>query len=186
MLEPVAVRVQELQRRLGEAIFARVAGPEGPVTRTCCAGCTWPEADSFLRCHQRYGARPLDAAGCDGYLADAARIAVALGVPGPPRTQAELATALGGYRPELRAIPEAIDAARFLVRRPPLPLAARGPYALLAAAAVAELPDWARRELRLPRLPAAEPALVRPAGRAITGAIRWAMSARRQELPGRS
>jgi len=30
------------------------------------------ETDSFLRCHQRYGARPLDAAGSDGYVADAA------------------------------------------------------------------------------------------------------------------
>ena len=34
------------------------------------------ETDSFLRCHQRYGARPLDDAGCDGYVADTARIAI--------------------------------------------------------------------------------------------------------------
>ena len=58
------------------------------------------EADSFLRCHQRYGARPLDAAGCDGNVADAAVIALALGVADPPRTRAELAAALDEYRPE--------------------------------------------------------------------------------------
>lgn len=137
------------------------------------------EADSFLRCHQRYGTQPLDAAECDGYLADAARIASALGVPDPPRTQAELAAALSAYRPELRATPEALDAARFLVRSPPLPPLARGPYALLAAAAIAELPTWASRELGLPRLPLAESVLVPPAGHAMVSAIRWAMSAPR-------
>jgi uncharacterized protein (DUF2236 family) len=137
------------------------------------------EADSFLRCHQRYGARPLDEAGCDGYVADAARIAVALGVPDPPQTRAELAEALRAYRPELRATPEALEAARFLVWNPPLPLLARGPYTLLAATAIAELPAWARRELRLPRLPVAESVIVPPAGHAIVGAIRWAMAARR-------
>ena len=137
------------------------------------------EADSFLRCHQRYGTRPLDAAGCDGYVDDAARIALALGVPDPPRTQAELAAALSSYQAELRAIPEAVEAARFLVRTPPLPLVARGPYALLAATAVGELPAWARRELRLPKPRAAESVLVPSAGHGIVSAIRWAMSGRR-------
>lgn len=137
------------------------------------------ETDSFLRCHQRYGAQPLDADGCDGYVADTARIALALGVTDPPRTREELAEALGAYRPELRATPEALEAARFLVRNPPLPLVARGPYALLAATAIAELPRWARRELRLQGPHAAESVLVTPAGHAIVGTIRWAMGARR-------
>jgi uncharacterized protein (DUF2236 family) len=137
------------------------------------------EADSFLRCYQRYGTRPLDAAECDGYVADAARVALALGVPDPPRTRAELAAALDSYRPELRAIPEAREAARFLVWNPPLPLLARGPYALLTATAVAELPAWARRELRLPPPNVAESVLVPPVGRGIVGAVRWAMGARR-------
>jgi uncharacterized protein (DUF2236 family) len=137
------------------------------------------ETDSFLRCHQRYGARPLDAAGCDGYVADTARIALALGVPDPPRTRRQLAAAIEDYRPELRATPEALEAARFLVWNPPLPLLARGPYTLLAATAIAELPVWARPELRLPRLHGAESVLVPPAGRAIVSTIRWAMGARR-------
>jgi uncharacterized protein (DUF2236 family) len=142
------------------------------------------ETDSFLRCHQRYGTRPLDPAGCDGYVADAARIAIALGVPDPPATQRELAVALDGYRPELRATAEAREAARFLVWNPPLPLLARGPYALLAATAIAELPAWARRELRLPVPHAAESALMAPVGRGVIGAIRWAMAPRRAQPQG--
>jgi len=137
------------------------------------------EADSFLRCHQRYGAVPLDAAECDGYVADAARIAQALGVPDPPRTQAELDSVLDAYRPELRATPESREVARFLVWHPPLPPLARGPYALLAATAVAELPPWARRLLRLPRRGAIETVLVPPVGRGVVGTVRWAMAARR-------
>jgi uncharacterized protein (DUF2236 family) len=137
------------------------------------------ETDSFLRCHQRYGVQPLDADERDGYVADTARIALALGVPDPPRTQRELAEALAAYRPELRAIPEALEAARFLVRNPPLPLLARGPYGLLAAAAIAALPAWERRELRLPRLPVGESVLIPPAGHAIVSAVRWAMASRR-------
>jgi len=135
------------------------------------------EADSFLRCYQRYGTRPLDQAGCDGYVADTARIAAALGVIDPPRTRAELEAALAAYRPELRATPQAIEAARFLVRNPPLPLLARGPYALLATAAIGELPGWARRELRLPRAPVGESVLVPTAGHASVSAIRWVLRA---------
>ena len=55
---------------------------------------TWvhiAEADSFLRAHARFGAQPLDQARRDGYVADLARIGTALGVPDPPRTEAELA-----------------------------------------------------------------------------------------------
>jgi uncharacterized protein (DUF2236 family) len=285
--EPIAARLDTLQRRLGEALFARVAGPEGPANRARFAapGPRWfgddrpirrvhgdaamfvgglralllqslhpqamtavaqhsdyrsdpwgrlqrtstflavttfgtagdaqravdqvrrvhqhvtgtgadgvpyraddphllrwvhvAEADSFLRMHQRYGTRPLDAAGCDGYVADAARIAEALGVTDPPRTRQELDAALRDYLPELRAIPQAREAARFLVWNPPLPLVARGPYALLAATAVAELPAWARRELRLPPPHAVESLLVPPVGRGVVGAIRWVMGARR-------
>ena len=33
MAEPIAARLDTLQRRLGEALFARVAGPEGRANR---------------------------------------------------------------------------------------------------------------------------------------------------------
>ncbi len=140
---------------------------------------TWvhiAEADSFLRAHQRFGAWPLDAAARDGYVADMARIAAELGVPDPPCTEAELADRIRQYRPELHGTPQSRAAARFLLVNPPLPVVARAPYGMLAAAATSLLPGWARRPLYLPRLPLTEAALVRPAGHAVIQGIRWATS----------
>ncbi|MEU9330703.1 oxygenase MpaB family protein [Streptomyces canus] len=134
------------------------------------------ETDSFLRAHERYGARPLDPAGYDAYVADTARVAEALGVVAPPRDRRELSERLAAYRPELHATPEARAAARFLLLRPPLPLAVRPFYGGLAASAVALLPSWARDMLWLPRLPLVDDLAVRPTGQALTRTIRWAMT----------
>jgi hypothetical protein len=54
-----------------------------------------------------------------------------------------------------------------------LPLLARGPYAILSSTAVATLPVWARKPLRLPYLPIAEATGVRFAGRALMRGLRW-------------
>jgi uncharacterized protein (DUF2236 family) len=134
------------------------------------------EVDSFLYAYQRYGAGTLDQAGRDGYVADAARVAAALGVLDPPATEAQVRAELAGYRPELEGTAEARDAARFMLLTPPLPLAARAPYAILAAAAVASLPRWARWPLRLPYLPLAEATVVRLAGDGLVRGIRWVMT----------
>ncbi|MFG2577134.1 oxygenase MpaB family protein [Streptomyces sp. NPDC048481] len=134
------------------------------------------ETDSFLRAHERFGAAPLDADGYDAYVADTARVAEALGVPDPPRDRDELAERLSAYRPELRATPEARSTARFLLLRPPVPLAVRPLYGGLAANAVALLPPWARGMLWLPRVPLVEGLAVRPAGQVLTRAIRWVMT----------
>lgn len=139
------------------------------------------EVDSFLRAHRRFGAHPLDDAGYDGYVADAAQVARALGVPDPPCDQAELAAVLASYRPELRATPQAREAARFMLVHPPLPWLARGPYAVLAANAVAMIPLWARGPLRLPSLPVAERTAIPLAGQGLTRTIRWAMKPPPQE-----
>ncbi|HEY2044471.1 MAG TPA: oxygenase MpaB family protein [Jatrophihabitans sp.] len=135
------------------------------------------EVDSFLAAHQRYGAQPLDADGRDGYVADTARVAAALGVIEPPSTEDELHLQLASYRAELQGTSQARDAARFLLLQPPLPIAARAPYALLGAAAVGLLPRWARWPLRLPYLPIAEATVVRVAGAGMVRTIRWAMTA---------
>jgi uncharacterized protein (DUF2236 family) len=162
------------------AIHQRVTGiaPDGrPYAASDPHLLTWvhiAEADSFLRAHTRFGTRPLDQAERDGYLADMARVGAELGVPDPPRTQAELAERIDEYRPELAGTAQAREAARFLLLNPPLPLIARAPYGVLAAAAVSLLPGWARRPLLLPRLPVTEAVVVRPAGRAMVHAIRWA------------
>lgn len=141
------------------------------------------EVHTFLRAHQRHGADPLDAAGCDGYVADMARIATALGVPDPPTDVAGLERRLDSYRPELRLTPEARATARFLLLDPPVPLVVRPAYGVIAAGAVALLPRWASRELGLPRLPFAESLCVVPLGNAMTSAIRWAMRPMRPAPP---
>ncbi|MCD4525618.1 oxygenase MpaB family protein [Nocardioides sp. cx-173] len=137
------------------------------------------EVDSFLRAHTVYGKKPLDQAGRDEYVAQTAEVARRLGVVDPPLTEAELADALAAYEPELRGTPEAREAVRFLMLKPPLPLAARAPYGVLVAAAVGLMPRWTRRPLRLPWLPVSERTVVRALGTAATGAIRWAMGAPR-------
>ncbi|WP_328642792.1 oxygenase MpaB family protein [Streptomyces canus] len=141
------------------------------------------ETDSFLRAHERYGARPLAPAGYDGYVADTARVAEALGVIDPPRDRRALAGRLAMYRPELRATPEARAAARFLLLHPPVPLAVRPFYGVLAANAVALLPQRERGVLRLPRLPVVEGLAIQPAGLLLTHTIRWAMSSGSRSRP---
>jgi uncharacterized protein (DUF2236 family) len=135
------------------------------------------EVDSFLLAHQLYGAAPLDQSGRDGYVADTARVATALGVPDPPHTERELAERIEAYRPELAGTPAARDAARFLLLTPPLPIVARAPYGVLAATSVAMLPAWARMPLLLPYFPPLEATVIRAAGRVLVGGIRWALTA---------
>jgi uncharacterized protein (DUF2236 family) len=172
---------QEAIRRV-RAIHRHVTGvaPDGrPYAASDPHLLTWvhiAEADSFLRAHTRFGARPLNQAGRDGYVADMARIGAELGVPDPPCCEAELADRIALYRAELAGTAQARAAARFLLLSPPLPVVARAPYGMLAAAAVSLLPWWARRPLRLPRLPVTEAAVVRPAGHAVVHAIRWAIT----------
>lgn len=133
------------------------------------------EVDSFLTAHQRYGARPLDQAGRDRYVAEIARVAEELGADGVPHSEAELRAEIDRFRPELEGTAAARATARFLLLRPPLPVAARAPYSVLAATAVSLLPWWARRQLLLPYLPLTEAVVVRAAGALATRTIRWAM-----------
>ncbi len=135
------------------------------------------EVDSFLAAHQRYGVEPLDADGRNGYIQDTGRVAQALGVLDPPQNEAELREQLDSYRPELEGTPQARAAARFVLLRPPVPLALRPAYGVLAAASVSLLPMWTRWPLRLPYLPLTEAVVVRSAGGLLTRSIRWAMTA---------
>ena len=134
------------------------------------------EVDSFLRAHQLYGAHPLDQSGRDGYVADTARVAAALGVVNPPRTERDLTERIEAFRPELTSTQSAREAARYLLLTPPLPVVARAPYGLLAATSVAMLPAWARMPLRLPYVPPVEATLIRLSGRVVVGGIRWALT----------
>jgi uncharacterized protein (DUF2236 family) len=134
------------------------------------------EIDSFLRAHNRYGKHRLDQAGRDEYVAQTAVVAEKLGVVDPPRSEAELTQVLESYRPELKGTGHAHEAISYLVWHPDLPLAARPGYLAIAAAAIAMMPGWSRRELRLPRLPITERTGARALGTLATGTIRWAMT----------
>ena len=163
------------------AIHERVRGtaPDGrPYAASDPHLLTWvhvTEADSFLRSYQRYAVPPLTPAEADLYVEQTGVVASRLGVPDPPRTVAELDACLEAYRPELQSTPAAREAARFLLVHPPLPVVARPGYAALAAGAVAMLPVWARRPLRLPWLPLTERVVGRPLGGVATATVRWAM-----------
>jgi uncharacterized protein (DUF2236 family) len=133
------------------------------------------EVDSFLAAHDRYGAEPLTPPERDEYVRDTAVVARALGVPAPPESVRALRDQLRMYRPELASSRAARDAARYLLLQPPMPLAARPLYGVIAAAAVALLPRWTRGPLRLPYFPVAEAVAVRPAGEALTRTLRWAL-----------
>ena len=132
------------------------------------------EIQSFLLAHRTYGGRPLDQAGYDAYVAQAAVVARKLGVVDPPTTEAELHATVEGFRPELRAIDHARDAVSYLVREPELPWAARPPYWVLVAAAIGLMPDWTREPLDLPTLPIVHDRVAHALGRAATRTVRWA------------
>lgn len=134
------------------------------------------EADSFLTAYQRYAVTPLSEQEADLYVEQGGVVASALGVVDPPTTVAALRTTIEAYRPELESTAAAREAARFLLVHPPLPLAAKPGYAALAAGAVAMLPRWARRPLRLPWLPVTERLVGRPLGGVATATVRWAMA----------
>lgn len=139
---------------------------------------TWihhAEVDSFLRTHQRYGARPLSPAEADRYVDEMAELCDRLGGEAPARSVAELDAYFHAVRHELRATGQAREAARWLMV-PPLPLAARPAYAVIAPAAVGLLPGWVRRQLWLPLLPGVDPLLVQPSARALVRTLDWALS----------
>jgi uncharacterized protein (DUF2236 family) len=105
--------------------------------------------DSMLAAARQYGPRDVDP---DGYVADVAVTARALGIPDPPRTASELTTVLESYLPQLSADRSTRDVVRFLMA-PPLPLAAQPAYQVLARAAVDQLPGWGLDLLGLPDRP---------------------------------
>lgn len=130
----------------------------------------------FLRAHQLFGARPLTVEEEDTYVAQTAVPALRLGALDLPMSVAELEVQLADYRPELVATEAARDAATFLLREPPLPLAARPGYALIAAGALSVLPPWAGEMLDLPATRGRRRTLARAAGHTSTRLVRWGMA----------
>ncbi len=136
------------------------------------------EIDSFIATVDRYGSTRLSKADEDGYVDEMAEIAIRLGVDADqvPRSRKALTATLNGFRPELSFDRQAQESVRFLAV-PPLPLAARGPYAVVLAGAVASMPRWAQFTLRMPILPGAGALAIRPATVAMTRTMGWLLDA---------
>ena len=124
--------------------------------------------DSMLVAAREYGPVDVDP---DGYVADAAVVARALGVPDPPRTAGELSTVLEAYLPELSADDSTREVVRFLMA-PPLPLSAQPAYQVLCRAAVDLLPKWGTDLLGLPDRPGFVRAADRAACATLLGGLR--------------
>ena len=137
------------------------------------------EVDSFLQAYLRYGGGRLTDAEQDRYIAEMAEIGRRLGAEGVPEDRASLAASLEAFRQECRFDRQARQAVRFLLL-PPVPLALRGAYGLIAAASIGLLPRWARSMMRLPMPPGLDPLAIRPAATALTRTIGWLMSEQRQ------
>jgi uncharacterized protein (DUF2236 family) len=137
---------------------------------------TWvhaAEVYSFLAAADAYGPQTLGVAERDDYLEQMAKVARALGATWVPTTGAELAEYFEDVRPELAFTPEARTARNFVlrgVRWTPHELAT---YATMVGAAQGILPNWARSQLRLVKLPLADRLAVRPAALGISAAMRW-------------
>ncbi|MPY95301.1 MAG: DUF2236 domain-containing protein [Acidimicrobiia bacterium] len=166
----------EAVQRVHEQI--RGVTPDGvPYRATDPALLAWvhaTEVDSFARAYQRHGQGRLSSADLDCYVAEMAEVAERIGVLDAPRSWAALQGYLHDVRAELRVTPEARQGVCFLLA-PPIPLAAKPAYGIVAAAAVALLPRFARRELWLPVPPLVEPVAVRPATAVLLGVVGWAL-----------
>ena len=155
--------------------------PTGPTTRTCSAGCTSRRRTASCVAISATANTRSTTPGATATSATSRgsrpRLACRIRrIPGPNSTPRCVTYRARNPRhpagPRGRAVPD------LRTRRCRLPPAAR--TRPLAAAAIAELPDWARRELRLPWLPLAGPVLAPAAGHAIVRTIRWAMRGRPQ------
>jgi uncharacterized protein (DUF2236 family) len=116
--------------------------------------------DSGLAAARHYGAE-FSPAQQDRYVAEMTAAAELIGIPalsfdaaepgagGAPASAAELDAYFAAVRPELTVGPAAADAAAYLIAMPDVEPELAGYWQLVAGAAVASLPDWARHLYRL-------------------------------------
>ena len=106
--------------------------------------------DSFLATHLTWGGEI--PGGPDAYVREWAKAGELVGVVDAPRSVAELREQIAAFEPELRG-DEATARTVDFIRNVPVPLAAKPPYAVLFAGAVATLPLHHRELLGLPTVP---------------------------------
>jgi len=147
---------------------------------------TWvhvAEVSSFLAASRVYAPQPPTPDEADDYLSQMAGVATALGAVYVPRSTAELDTYFAEVRPHLHLTAEARTARNFVLRgvgRWPHEIAT---YGLLVGAAQGVLPGWARRQLRLPTVPAGDLLAVRPSARLLGLAFRWVVTPPTPSVP---
>jgi len=140
---------------------------------------TWvhaAEVASFLAASRVYAAVAPTRVEADDYLDQMAEVAIALGAVDVPRSTSDLDAYFTQVRPRLRLTSEARTARNFVLRgvgRWPHELAT---YGVLVGAAQGVLPGWARRQLRLPTVPAGDLLAVRPSARLLGHAFRWVVA----------
>ena len=125
--------------------------------------------DSMLQAYLIYGRD--GAVDADGYVANMAVVARAMGVDDPPESQAGLAAAIDAFRPDLR-VDDVVRRTHGFIMKAPLPLSLRPGYRILARAAWDSLPDWALEMLgSQPRLAAADRVLADTSLRVVKTAL---------------
>ena len=127
------------------------------------------ETISFLNAWVRYAEPDMSAADQDAYLAEMARIGLALGADPVPTTRAEAEAFIQSMRPWLKADARTREVAALVMRQKVGGLAEDVAAGLIMQAGADLLPDWARR---MHRLPPASP-LTRAGARTMQRTLDW-------------
>lgn len=139
-----ARRVSAHVRQLHESVRGTYIGADGDRHSYCANDPELTEwvhlafTDAFLRSHQRWGGEI--PGGADAYVREWAVAGELMGVPAPPRSEAELDARLRSFDDRLTGGPRVDDVVRFL-RRPPLDSWLIPGYRALFAAVVDSLPQ---------------------------------------------
>jgi uncharacterized protein (DUF2236 family) len=132
---------------------------------------------SFLEAWIRHAQPHMSRADQDRFFADVAVIAERLGADPIPRSRSEAEALIESFVPELKPDQRTATVRDLILRPPGTGLAALPVQQLLSQAAVALLPDWARRMHGLRRHALAQPAI--SAGvRGLGTSLRWALAPR--------
>ncbi|MFS0738300.1 oxygenase MpaB family protein [Sphingomonas sp. 1P06PA] len=176
------------RRDQAEAIIAKVRGihdhvhgrlPDGtPYSANDSDLLAWvhvTETLSFLDGWRRYGEPRMSRADQDRYFAEMAAIGTAMGADPVPRDRTAAESVIAGMRPALRVDDRTRSIARAVLARPADRLRDAPVRALLRAAAIDQLPGWAKAmhgfDAAMPHRP-----LVRAGTWGIASTLRWAFA----------
>jgi len=124
--------------------------------------------ESFLSAYRDFGPQPLSDEDADRFVEEQSRIGSLLGARPLPRTAADLERWVDDH-PGIEHSDAQARALRFL-RRPPLPIAVKLPYAVLFNAAASTVSPNVRSTLGIHVPPSSE-----HVGRVAVGGLRWAL-----------